>query len=109
MKIYVNNEAYEIADGSCGNDLAKMLHLTSPDQALCYKRNEQLFDLFTPLNDGDKIEFISFESREGKDLFWHSSSHVLAQAVKRLWPEAEPTIGPSIENGFYYDFANLTI
>lgn len=109
MKIYVNNKVEEVPQGSNGIDLAKQLHLTSPDQALCININGTALDLSSPLHEGDKVEFISFDSKEGKEIFWHSSAHVLAEAVKRLWPEAEPTIGPSIENGFYYDFANLTI
>ena len=51
----------------------------------------------------------NFEDPEGKEIFWHTSAHVLAQAILRLWPDAQPTIGPPIENGFYYDFANLHI
>ncbi len=54
-------------------------------------------------NDGNVIE-MSFDSIEGKKAFWHTSAHVLAQAVKRLYPEAKCAIGPAIENGFYYDF-----
>ena len=53
--------------------------------------------------------FWNFDDLEGKEVFWHTSAHVLAQAILRLWPDAKPTIGPPIENGFYYDFANLTI
>ncbi len=52
---------------------------------------------------------MEFFRAEGKEIYWHSSAHILAQAVLRLWPEALPTIGPPIENGFYYDFANLHI
>ncbi len=46
----------------------------------------------------------SFEEQEGRKAFWHTSAHVLAQAVKRLYPETKCAIGPAIENGFYYDF-----
>ncbi len=54
-------------------------------------------------NDGNVIE-MSFDSKEGKQAFWHTSAHVLAQAVKNLYPDAKCAIGPAIENGFYYDF-----
>lgn len=47
---------------------------------------------------------VSFEEQEGKKAFWHTSAHVLAQAVKRLYPETKCAIGPAVENGFYYDF-----
>lgn len=51
-----------------------------------------------------EVREVSFEEKEGKHAFWHTSAHVLAQAVKRLYPEAKCAIGPAIENGFYYDF-----
>ncbi|MBO5485911.1 MAG: threonine--tRNA ligase, partial [Eubacterium sp.] len=53
--------------------------------------------------DGQVMEG-SFEEKEVKEAFWHTSAHVLAQAVKRLWPDTKCAIGPAIENGFYYDF-----
>src|SRR6185369_15149994 len=71
--------------------------------------NGELKDLDTPIKETDTLEFIHFDSPEGKEIYWHTSAHVLAQAILRLWPEALPTIGPPIENGFYYDFANLTL
>lgn len=55
--------------------------------------------------DGKKVvRYVSFEDREGKDVYWHSTSHIMAQAVKRLFPEAKLGVGPAIEEGFYYDF-----
>ena len=54
-------------------------------------------------NNGEVME-VKFEEQEGKKAFWHTSAHVLAQAVKRLYPETKCAIGPAIENGFYYDF-----
>ena len=51
----------------------------------------------------------SFDDPEGKEVYWHTSAHVLAQAILRICPDAKPTIGPPIENGFYYDFADLHI
>ncbi len=54
---------------------------------------------------GEKVKkYVVFDDREGKDVYWHSTSHLLAQAVKRLFPEAKYTIGPPIQEGFYYDF-----
>ena len=51
-----------------------------------------------------ELQEINFDSREGKEAFWHTSAHVLAQAVKKLYPDTKCAIGPAIENGFYYDF-----
>jgi threonyl-tRNA synthetase len=61
-------------------------------------------DLYTPVTGDAEFKIITFESREGRDIFWHSTSHLMAQAVKRLFPKAKCAIGPSIDNGFYYDF-----
>ena len=59
--------------------------------------------LTTPLCDGDEVKLLTFEDAAGKHLFRHTASHILAQAVKRLYPAAKLTIGPAVENGFYYD------
>ncbi|HID95878.1 MAG TPA: threonine--tRNA ligase [Candidatus Latescibacteria bacterium] len=64
----------------------------------------RLVDLSTPVTSDCAVKLLSFESPEGKGVYWHSTSHILAQAVKELFPEAKLGVGPSIENGFYYDF-----
>ena len=61
-------------------------------------------DLRTPLNGDCKVELLTFDDVDGKKAFWHTASHVLAQAVKRLYPSAKCAIGPAVDNGFYYDF-----
>ena len=61
-------------------------------------------DLRTSISEDSMIQFYTFDDNEGKDAFWHTSSHVLAQAVKRLYPQAKLAIGPAIDAGFYYDF-----
>ena len=66
--------------------------------------NGNLLDLNAPLLDDTALEFIGFDSEEGQDILRHSTSHVMAQAVQGLYPGAKVSIGPSIENGFYYDF-----
>ena len=65
--------------------------------------NGQTCDLSSPVKEGDEIVPLKFEDEEGKKVFFHSASHILAQAVKRLFPEAKLTIGPAIDDGFYYD------
>lgn len=65
--------------------------------------NDKVVELNTVLEEDGKIEFLKFEDVDGKDIFWHTSTHVMAQAIKRLWPEAKLAIGPAVENGFYYD------
>jgi threonyl-tRNA synthetase len=109
MKVNVDNKEIEIQEKSSVFDLSLKLNLTQPEQSITAKVNGVLVDLSCKLFPGDQIQILSFDDAEGKDVFWHSSAHVLAQAVLRLYPETLATIGPSIEHGFYYDFANLTI
>lgn len=109
MNVKCNDQEIELPEGSCAKDLAEKLNLKEPHQALAALINGTTRDLSHPLKEGDEVTFWDFDSLEGKEIFWHTSAHVLAQAILRLYPEAKPTIGPPIENGFYYDFANLHI
>ena len=70
----------------------------------CAKVDGEVVDLRTELTSDCKLELLTFDDPEGKKAFWHTASHVLAQAVKRLYPNAKCAIGPAIDNGFYYDF-----
>ncbi len=99
----------ELPENATAEDLAKQVHQTAPDQALAASINGTTVDLFHPLKGGDEVILWTFADPEGKEIYWHSSAHILAQAVLRLFPDAKPTIGPPIENGFYYDFADLQI
>ncbi|MGE3953976.1 MAG: threonine--tRNA ligase [Parachlamydiales bacterium] len=98
-----------LPEGATPTDVVKKLGLLAPDQAVAVSINGKMRDFFHPLASGDELVFFSFQEPEGKELFWHSAAHVLAQAVLRLFPDAKPTIGPPIANGFYYDFGNLTL
>lgn len=72
--------------------------------ALAAKLDGVAVDLSVPVEGNVMLQVLTFKDDEGKDVFWHSASHVMAQAVKRLFPEARLAIGPPIDNGFYYDF-----
>lgn len=110
MKIALKDQSIvELPVGSTAKDLADHLKKNAPHQALAACINGITRDLATPLNEGDEVVLWDFEDKEGKEVFWHTSAHILAQAILRLYPNAKPTIGPPIENGFYYDFADLTI
>ena len=109
MFIQHKDAKIELPEGSSARDLAEKLNLRDPHQALAAVINGTTKDLDSPLSEGDEVCFLDFCEKAGKEVFWHTSAHVLAQAVLRLYPEAVPTIGPPIANGFYYDFANLTI
>ncbi len=104
-----DNKKFELLEGSTAKDLAELLNLKGPDQALGVNINGKNCDLSHTLQENDTVIFWTFEDAQGKEIYWHTSAHVLAQAILRLFPEAKPTIGPPIENGFYYDFANLTL
>jgi len=73
-------------------------------EAIAARYNGQLVDLEKRLTEDGELEILTFEDEDGKKVFWHSSAHILAQAVKRLFPKAKLGIGPAIQNGFYYDF-----
>lgn len=82
--------------GSISRGLAK--------STLAAKANGKVVDIHSPLTQDAKVEFLTFEDEEGRDALRHSASHVMAQAVKRLFGDVKVGIGPSIANGFYYDF-----
>ncbi len=63
----------------------------------------KIVELNRPLVENVSVKLLTFDDDEGKHIFWHSSAHLMAQAIKRIWPEADLGIGPTIENGFYYD------
>ncbi len=109
MKIKANHKSLELPENSTARDAAEKLHLTAPEQAVAVSVNGKLRDFIHPLQEGDDVQFWNFDDDLGKEVFWHTSAHVLAQAILRLWPQAQPTIGPPIEHGFYYDFGNLVI
>lgn len=74
------------------------------DAALAVELNGILKDLNTMIDADSNVLFHTFKTEAGKDLYWHSTAHLMAQAVKQLYPDVLVTIGPSIEQGFYYDF-----
>jgi threonyl-tRNA synthetase len=90
-----------------GLELAKELRLEK--KALAMKINGELKDLAASIDQDAKIHLLTFDDAEGKAVFWHTTAHVLAYAIKELYPDALNTIGPSIEDGFYYDFDNLKL
>lgn len=93
-----------LPDGATAVQLAAAISPRLAKEALAAKVNNILADVGAPLHDNDSVEIITFASAEGKSVFWHSSSHVMAQAVQAIFPSAKIAIGPAIDNGFYYDF-----
>lgn len=85
-------------------EIAKGIGMGLYKSVCAAKINGEVFDLRTPITEDCKVELLTFDDVNGKKAFWHTASHVLAQAVKRLYPSAKCAIGPAIDNGFYYDF-----
>ena len=84
-------------------DAARAAELISRDVLAC-RINGVVYDLTTPIDSDAEVELLTFEDKDGAHVLRHTASHVLAAAVKRLYPEVKLTIGPAIDNGFYYDF-----
>ena len=85
-------------------EIAKSIGMGLYKAACCVKINGEVKDIRTIIDSDCEFEVCTFDSLDGKKTFWHTASHILAQAVKRLYPEAKLAIGPAIDNGFYYDF-----
>ncbi len=100
-----NGAVKEYENGTTVADVVKSLGGGLYKNACVAKVNGEIKDLRTVLDNGEyEVEILSFDDKEGKKTFWHTASHILAQAVKRLYPTAKIAIGPAIDNGFYYDF-----
>jgi len=94
----------EFENGTTAADVAKSLGMGLYKAACACKINGEVVDLRTPLTEDCELAILTFDDEDGKRAFWHTTSHILAQAVKRLFPNTKLAIGPSINNGFYYDF-----
>ena len=104
MKLVVNGVEMEVAAGKNALDLAGEISKELKKEALAARLNGEVISLVTPINEEGTLEIVGFEDEDGRRTLRHTASHVLAQAVKHLKPEAKLAIGPAIENGFYYDF-----
>lgn len=85
-------------------EIAKSIGMGLYKSVCCARVDGKVVDLRTPLTSDCRVDLLTFDDPDGKKTFWHTASHVLAQAVKRLYPDAKCAIGPAIDNGFYYDF-----
>ena len=94
----------EFESGITPAEIAKSIGMGLYKSVCAATVNGLVCDLRTPITENSKVELLTFDDEEGKRAFWHSASHVLAQAVKRLYPSAKCAIGPAIDSGFYYDF-----
>lgn len=90
--------------GATGFDIAKSISPRLAKEAIAVKVNGVVQDLAAPVDEDSPVQILTFNDPEGRRVFWHSSAHIMAQAVTELFPEAKLAIGPAIDEGFYYDF-----
>ena len=93
----------EYSKGSTAMDVAKSISEGLARNVISAKLNDTIVETVTPINQDGSLTLYTWNNDEGKKAFWHSSSHIVAQALEELYPGAKLTIGPAIENGFYYD------
>ncbi|MGM9638132.1 MAG: threonine--tRNA ligase [Butyricicoccaceae bacterium] len=104
IHVTVNGQSLEIQAGTLALDLARQVLGDDYKKALSCEINGHNLSLPTELHDGDEVRFNTWDDADGRWTLRHTASHILAQAVKHLYPEVKFAIGPAIDNGFYYDF-----
>ena len=104
MIITLREDKKEFPQGVTPAEIARSISDGLFRASLVAKVNEKVVGMYEPINEDSTVEFLTFDTEEGKKAYRHSCSHVLAQAVKRIYPTVKVAIGPAIENGFYYDF-----
>jgi threonyl-tRNA synthetase len=101
---FPDNSIKEFPKGTTPEQIAEGISHNLALKVVSAEFNGNMIDYNTPLNDNGNLILHTFDTDKGKEVFWHSSSHLMAQAVKELFPNVKVNIGPAIENGFYYDF-----
>ena len=104
IKVNLKGSEKEFESGVSVAEIAKSIGMGLYKSACAAKVNGTVCDLRTALTEDCNVEILTFDDKEGKKAYWHTTSHILAQAVKRLYPETKFAIGPAVDNGFYYDF-----
>ncbi len=99
-----DNSVREYEDGILVGDIAKDISEGLARVVLGAVVNDRIMGMQEPIREDSSIRFVKFEDKEGKEIFWHTSAHIMALAVQRLFPDTKFGIGPAIDNGFYYDF-----
>jgi threonyl-tRNA synthetase len=101
---FPDNSTKEFPSGITSMDIAESIGPRLAQETIAVKVNSDVVDITTTIIDDSKLEFITMDSLEGHEILLHSTAHLMAQAVKILFPDTKVTIGPAIENRFYYDF-----
>jgi threonyl-tRNA synthetase len=100
---FPDNSVKEYQEGVTGMDIAKSISNSLAKEVLAVSVNEEIWDVSRPISKDASIRLHKFDDKEGKLAFWHSSAHLMAEALEALYPGTKFGIGPAIENGFYYD------
>lgn len=100
---FPDGKAKQYPAGVLPKDIVKELSRSLAEKALVAKFNGKVIDLNRPLREDGTLQFLTWDDPEGQQVYWHSTSHIMAHAIKALFPEAQFGVGPPIENGFYYD------
>ena len=103
IKVDLKGSEKEFESGVSVAEVAKSIGMGLYKSACAAKVNGEVCDLRTVLNENCKVEILTFDDKEGKKAYWHTASHIMAQAVNRLYPGTKFAIGPAVDNGFYYD------
>ena len=103
IQLTLRGDVREFPAGVTPIEVARSIGAGLAKAACAAKVNGETVDLRTPINEDADLSILTFDDPDGKHAYWHSTSHVLAQAIMRLYPQALLTIGPAIENGFFYD------
>ena len=103
IQVTLKGDVKEFEAGVSAADVAKSIGAGLYKAACACRIDGEDADLRTPLTKDCTLEILTFDSAEGKHAYWHTTAHIMAQAIGRLYPEAKFAIGPAIENGFYYD------
>lgn len=103
MKVNYDGKLVELEEGANGFVLAKLFDAENKKKDVAYEINGEAFDMSHPLKDGDEVKFIRIGTPEAFEILNHSTSHLMAEAIHHLFPDAKFGFGPAIEEGFYYD------
>ena len=107
IRVDLKGNVKEFEAGVSAAEVAKSIGMGLYKSACAAKVNGEVCDLRTALNEDCSLEILTFADKEGKEAFWHTAAHVMAQAIQHLYPEAHFGIGPALENGWYYDVGGV--
>jgi len=100
---FPDGNSKEFPKGTSSLDIAKSISKGLAEDVLVSEVNGKLVDLVKPISEDSSVKFYKFADDEGRKVYWHTTSHIMAQAIEELFPGAKFGVGPPIENGFYYD------